>query len=370
VSRVLVLSASAGAGHLRAAEAVARAVTLEAPSAEVRQLDVLTLASPAFRGAYSRWYLSLVERAPALWGYLYDRLDRPAKRRPVDLRRALNHWNTRRLRQAVRDFAPDAVVCTHFLPAEVLGEARRKGRLRARLGVVVTDADVHRLWMHVGVDRYFVARPEAGALLEAAGFAAERVEATGIPVDPAFATARDRVQVRARLDLPAAGPVVLLLAGGFGVGPVREMASRLAQARLPARVVVVAGRNEPLRRALAAAAGPRTRVLGFSREIHEWMAAADLLVTKPGGLTTAEALVRGLPMVLVNPIPGQEERNADALLEDGVAVKAGHPELLAWKVDGLLADAGRLAAMRAAARRSARPDASRRVARWALGASL
>jgi processive 1,2-diacylglycerol beta-glucosyltransferase len=366
MSRILVLSASAGAGHLRAAEAVAAAIALEAPVAEVRQIDVLTLAGRVVRDAYSRWYLTLVGRAPALWRYLYDRLDRPARRRPVDLRRALERWNTGRLRDAVRDFAPSAVVCTHFLPAQALGEARSRGRLDARLGVVVTDADVHRLWMHAGVDRYFVARAEARALLEAAGFSGEQVEATGIPVDPAFASVRDRVRVRARLGLPA-GPVVLLLAGGFGVGPVREMAARLAQARRPAEVVVVAGRNEPLRRSLAAAARPRTRVLGFTREIHDWMAAADLLVTKAGGLTTAEALASGLPMVLVNPIPGQEERNADALLEDGAAVKAGHPEILAWKVDELLADPERLAAMRAAARRAARPDAARRVARWAVG---
>jgi processive 1,2-diacylglycerol beta-glucosyltransferase len=367
MKRILILSASAGAGHLRAAEAVARAVALEEPRAETRHLDVLTLAGKAFRDAYSQFYLKLVERAPALWGFLYDRLDRPPRRVPAGLRSALHRWNTRKLVTEVRGFAPDAIVSTHFLPADVLGRERRKGRLAAPLGVVITDADVHRLWVHRGVDRYFVARDEAGALLGRLGYGAEQVQVTGIPIDPRFAEAGDRVALRRKHGLPPEGAVVLLLGGGFGVGPVRQIALALEQAQRPSLVVVVAGRNEALRRSLAAHAGPRTRVLGFTTEMHEWMAAADLLVTKPGGLTTAEALARGLPMVLVNPIPGQEERNADALLESGAAVKANTPETLAWKVDSVLGSAERMAALRAAAIRAARPRAAFDVARWALG---
>jgi processive 1,2-diacylglycerol beta-glucosyltransferase len=366
MKRILVLSASAGAGHLRAAEAVAKAMALEAPGAEARHIDVLTLAGRPFREAYSQFYLKLVERAPALWGFLYDRLDRPPKQVPAALRSALHRWNTRRLVDEVRAFAPDAIVSTHFLPADVLGRERRKGRLGAPLGVVITDADVHRLWVHRGVDRYFVARDEAGALLEGLGYGAAQVQVTGIPIDPRFAAAADRPALRRKHGLPDAGPIVLLLGGGFGVGPVRELARALAEARRPALVVVVAGRNEALRRSLVAQAGPRVRVLGFTTEMHEWMAAADLLVTKPGGLTTAEALARGLPMVLVNPIPGQEERNADALLESGAAVKANTRETLAWKVDSVLGSPERLAALRAAALRAAHPRAAFDVARWAL----
>jgi processive 1,2-diacylglycerol beta-glucosyltransferase len=367
VSRVLVLSASAGAGHLRAAEAVQRAVEAAAPAAQVRNVDVLDLASRAFREAYSKWYLSLVNRAPVLWGYLYDRLDRMPRRRPLDLRQALDHWNTRRLVAEVDAFAPDAVVCTHFLPAEALAEEKRRGRLKARLGVVITDADVHRLWIHRGVSRYFVAREEAAAVLAALGFAKDEVEVTGIPIDPRFSQPADRAALRRKHSLPAEGAVVLLLGGGFGVGPVKEMARHLEQARRPARLVVVAGRNEALRRSLAAAAGPRTTVLGFTTEIHEWMAAADLLVTKPGGLTTSEALARGLPMVLVHPIPGQEQRNTDVLLESGAAVRGANLEVLGWKVDALLGDPARLTALKAAALRAARADAAARIARWALG---
>jgi processive 1,2-diacylglycerol beta-glucosyltransferase len=352
---------------MRAAEAVETAAREQDPRAEVRHLDVLSVADPAFREAYSKWYLTLVNRAPALWGYFYEYMDRPPKDRPVPLKRALEHWNTRRLRERVRALAPDTIVCTHFLPAEALALERKRGRLAARLGVVVTDADVHRVWIHAGVDRYFVAREEGAVALGAMDAAASDVEVTGIPIHPCFARPADRGALRRKHGLPADGPVVLLLGGGFGVGPVEDLFARLQAARRPARIVVVAGRNERLQRALRAAAGPRAVVLGFTTEIDEWMASAELLVTKPGGLTTSEALARGLPMVLVHPIPGQEQRNADALLEAGVAVRANNVEALAWKVDALLAEPQRLEAMRAAARKAARPDAAQKIARWALG---
>jgi len=367
VRRILILSASGGAGHLRAAEAVQLAIQAEDATARVQNIDVLTLARRAFRDAYSKWYLSLVNRAPALWGYLYDRLDHPPRRHPLDLRRVLDRWNTRELRARVEAFSPDAIVCTHFLPAEVLAESRARGRLTIPLGVVITDADVHRLWIHQGVTRYFVAREEACALLSALGFAGDQVELTGIPVDPRFGVQPDKAALRLKHDLPKDGAVVLLLGGGFGVGPLQDMAARIEAARRPSAIVVVAGRNIALQRALEKAKGPRTRVLGFTKAMDEWMGAADLLITKPGGLTTAEALARGLPMILVNPIPGQEQRNADALLEAGAALKANNPEVLAWKVDHLLSNPDRMAALQEAAGRMARPQAATLVARWALG---
>jgi processive 1,2-diacylglycerol beta-glucosyltransferase len=368
VKRVLLLSVSAGAGHMRAAEAVEGAVRRLSPEAEVRHLDVLTVADPAFREAYSRWYLTLVSRAPALWGYFYEYMDRPPRQRPLGLRRALEHWNARRLREAVRSFAPDTIVCTHFLPAADLARDRLRGRLSARLGVAVTDADVHRVWVHAGVTRYFVAREEGAVYLRSVDGGHSEVEVTGIPIDLRFGESIDRAVVRQKHGLPLDGPIVLLLGGGFGVGPVAELFARLQEAERPSRLVVVTGRNETLQRALRKTAGPRATVLGFTTEIDEWMAAADLLVTKPGGLTTSEALARGLPMVLVHPIPGQEQRNADALLEAGAAVRANNLEALPWKVDALLSEPGRLQAMREAARRAARPEAALKVARWAIDA--
>ncbi len=166
---------------------------------------------------------------------------------------------------------------------------------------------------------------------------------------------------------------MLVSAGGFGVGPVERLAQSLLELRHSAQAVVVCGRSAALKAKLdELAAGlpadPRVRlhVVGYTTEMDEYMAAADLLVGKPGGLTTSEALARGLVMVIVNPIPGQEERNADHLLEEGTAIRCNNLPVLAYKIDRLLDDPERLAAMHADVRRLARPNAARNVVQTSL----
>ena len=164
---------------------------------------------------------------------------------------------------------------------------------------------------------------------------------------------------------------MLVLAGGFGVGPIEVLVRALWERVTGVQMVVVAGRNEALRASLAAAAeGARvpTRVLGFTREMHEWMALASLVVTKPGGLTTSEALASGLPMVVANPIPGQETRNATMLYEEGAALSGENPYTVGARVAGLLREPARLARMAKAARSLGRPDAALTIAdAWRAG---
>jgi processive 1,2-diacylglycerol beta-glucosyltransferase len=162
---------------------------------------------------------------------------------------------------------------------------------------------------------------------------------------------------------------VLVSAGGFGVGPVEALVHSLLELRHPTQLVVICGRSEPLRRRLAELARarppdrmPALHVVGYTTAMDEYMAAADLLVGKPGGLTSSEALARRLPLAIVRPIPGQEERNADHLLEAGVAIRCNNLPALAWKIDRLLDDPARLTTMRADARRVAQPYAARDIA--------
>lgn len=364
--RILVLSASVGAGHLRAAEAVAAACRILHPAAEVRDVDVLTLTPAPFRRMYGKGYLDLVNHAPELLGILYQGTDRPPKSPAADrLKLAIERLNTRRLVELVRDFAPDVIGHTHFLPAAIVAHERRKRRVRAPHAVVVTDYEVHRWWLCPGVARYFVAREENRVHLEALGEPADAMRVTGIPVLPVFAEEPDRAALRARHGVADGGPLLLVLAGGFGVGPVEAIVKSLWAHARGARIVIVAGRNEALRERLsrlAARAPVPTTVLGFTREMHDWMALADLAVTKPGGLTTAEALARGLPLVVVNPIPGQETRNATMLYEAGAAISGENPYTVGFRVGRLLESRERLAAMREAARRLGRPRAAFEVA--------
>jgi processive 1,2-diacylglycerol beta-glucosyltransferase len=227
----------------------------------------------------------------------------------------------------------------------------------------VTDFDVHALWLLRDVEHYFVAREEARAYLEGAGVPVERISVTGIPIDPIFATPRNRASARRLHGLQDDLPTILLSVGGFGLDGAAKILEGLLHVRHPLQVVAVAGARAEVQRRLqrvAAAAPPghRIDVLGFTTAMDELMAAADLLVGKAGGLTSSEALARELPLLIVNPIPGQEERNSDHLLEVGAALRCNNLSTLAWKVENLVADRDRLTRLRERARVAARPRAS------------
>jgi processive 1,2-diacylglycerol beta-glucosyltransferase len=369
--RILVLSASVGAGHLRAAQAVELALKELAPDAVVRNIDVLELTNAAFRQIYGKAYLDLVSRAPHLLGYMYDMLDRP--RRPGStrdrLRLALGRLNLGKFTQLLEDEKWDLAVNTHFLPAEIIASLRKKGRVQLPQLTVTTDFETHRLWVNQPCERYFTATEEGARYLHVWGIPAADTTVTGIPIHPVFAKPKDRDECRARHDIGGGRTVVLQLAGGFGVGPVGELFDALGRIEKPLELVVVAGKNAELKAKLEQRPAParhRVQVLGFTDKIDELMVAADVVVTKPGGLTTSEVLARGAAMVIVNPIPGQETRNSDYLLENGAAIKVNNVPALTYKVGALLEDEQRLARLRENARRLGRPRAAYDVAANAL----
>lgn len=369
--KILILHASVGAGHTRAAQAVAAALTLEAPGANVMTVDALDLARPMFKRAYGDGYLKLIEKAPSLFGLIFDATDKPPKGRSLGdgVRRAVQRWGANHLEALIRDGGWNAIVHTHFLAPELIAGLRRRGRAAAPQLTVVTDYDAHRIWAHDPTERYCVASPLAAASLRSHGVPASAIEVTGIPVMPAFSEPVDRLEALKYFGLSGGYPVVVQSSGGHGVGPVEETYRALLAASIPTELVVVCGRNEAARKRLAAIRPPgrhRVRVVGFTDRMRDLMAVADLLVTKPGGLTVSEALACGLPMALISPIPGQEVRNADYLLENGAAVKANSPAALTGKIEELLSSETRLPEMRRKAKSLGRPRAAFAVARSAL----
>jgi len=362
--RVLVLSASVGAGHLRAAEAVELALRQAHPDATVRNVDVLEMTNALFRRVYGKLYLDLVNKVPHVLGYFYDLMDQPSrsgKNRGDRLRLAVERLNLKPFVKFLHAEPWDLVINTHFLPAEIIAALRTRELIRLPQVTVTTDFDTHRLWVNQPCERYFTATEEGALYLQHWGVPAGDIFATGIPVHPAFAEPKDRAACRVKHGLADDRPVILQLSGGFGVGPIEKLFQSLLQVRQPVQLVTITGRNEALKEQLAKVTPPerhRVKVMGFTKEIDELMAAADLVVTKPGGLTTSEVLARGAVMVIVNPIPGQESRNSDYLLENGAAIKVNNAATLAAKVDAVLGDADRLAGLRANVRRLARPRAA------------
>jgi processive 1,2-diacylglycerol beta-glucosyltransferase len=375
LKKVLLLSASAGAGHVRAADAIEKAFKEvgNGEGREVKHLDILNYTNKVFRHLYSKAYIDLVNNLPEVPGWMYDKLDKPWKNERRRL--ALDKLNTRPLVKLLREYHPDLIVCTHFLPAEIVSWLKAKERLASRQVIIVTDFDVHAMWLVHHYEHYFVALDESRAYLEALGIPASKITVSGIPIDPVFAKHKDKQAMRAKHGLQPDRMTILLSAGGFGVGSVDALIASLLSLKHRVQVVAICGRNEELKKRLtrmAARAKADGTVLlkpfGYTKEMDELMTASDIVLGKPGGLTTSEALAKGLVFVIVNPIPGQEERNSDHLLERAVGIRCNNLPVLSYKLDRLLADPLRFASMQANARNMGRPNAATEIVKQLLAA--
>ncbi len=389
--RILIYSVSAGAGHVRAADALLTALKRYHSDVEAEHVDVMKLVPASFKNAYVDSYIQLVNTLPSVWGWLYNRSDKiPQTSALASVRKFVQKLNTQRIVEHAEKWRPDAILATHFLPAEIFSDRARKRRSSTRiikrgangdaapdpkLGVVVTDHDVHQLWIYPNVDRYYTASDEIAYLLAERAGPAFSIKATGIPCDPIFGElidepARQRLKKVLGLD-GAPSPILLLNAHGCGVSGATAaralggVVNTLLKKGPPKTVLIICGRTEKIKEALAESIvippGSTVKFYGYVDNMHELMGIADLSVTKPGGLTTSECLARCLPMVLVSPIPGQEERNAEMLLETGCAVLARTPAALAYKLETLLNDAPRLQKMRENCRRTGHPSAAREI---------
>lgn len=365
--KTLIATATAGGGHLAAAAALEEAWRELRPDDTVEVLDVVKYFSPLHRKVHADGYLKIVERAPELWGLMFNKTDDPAVARRLTRWRRLfpSHSRTQLARHFKRS-APDAVLCTHYAPLEVLGSVRGESTAPF-VASVVTDFEAHALWMDDCVDLYCVAAEHTKARLVARGVSGVKVFVSGIPIAARFRARIEPGHVRKRMGLRDDQPVLLVLSGGFGTGPIDGILQELDKVESMFQTVVVTGRNEELRRALACADRRHpTHVLGFATNIQELMSTADLVISKPGGLTTSEALSLGKPLLVVNPIPGQESANSDFLLEHGAGTKVNRVEDIAHKV-GQLLGSRKLAEMRQAAKALGKPEAALEICRVVAG---
>jgi processive 1,2-diacylglycerol beta-glucosyltransferase len=362
--RILILSASVGNGHVTAAESLKKAFEIKGLAGEVGHEDVLKFTNPLFRRLYSKAYIGLVNNMPEALGWMYDKLDEPWKNEKRRL--FFDKLNTRPLVKMVREYDPDWIVCTHFLPSEIISDLKGSEKMATPQAIVVTDFDMHAMWLCRNYEHYFVALDETRVYMESLGCPREKITVSGIPIDPKFAEAKPRDQMRAKYGLDPEMPTVILSLGGFGVGRIETLLDSLRSIYPPVQVLAMCGKNEELKTELdsesAASNGARVVAIGYTRDMDEYMSASDLIVGKPGGLTTCEALAKGLVFVIANPIPGQEERNADHLLERGCAIRSNNPATLGYKIEQLINDPRRLETMRQNALGFARPNAAFDVA--------
>ena len=360
---VLFLSASVGEGHTAAAQAVCNALEIGLPNSRCEIVDSYRYASEVFHRVASNGYIGMVKVLPQLYRFIYDQAERAT--RVSAFKKWLHRYTALNLRQYVAQLDPDVVVCTHAFPCGVMSEYKREFADAPRVVGIVTDFVVHPFWIHRNIDAYAVATNAMRQTLVSRGVRPERVTVTGIPIDGRFAQREDRHAVRRRLGLAPERTTLLLMGGGVGIGPLEKAIAAIDTLRHEFQVVVVVGKNPTLERRLAENAvglAHEVKVVGFVSNVFEYMQAADVLVSKPGGLTSSEALAAELPFVMLRPLPGQEERNTRYLEGGGAGLRAQTTRELRHALDALLSSPHALDEMRERARQLARPAAAEDVA--------
>jgi processive 1,2-diacylglycerol beta-glucosyltransferase len=360
--RILLISASIGGGHVAAAKALEAACNER--GLEVRHIDLLDYIPLPLRLVYRQTYFDLVRTAPDFIDWLGKSLDKnPAERksRRQQLRARIARLISYYLPRVIAEYRPDWIIHTHFIAPEILSTRGR--RLKTPQAIVITDFSAHSLWLQPNIARYFVAAEEVSVHLQMSGVDAERIRTTGIPIDTRFSQLERKAEARTNLGLHTDRDFLLLMAGGLDEKVLAPLLRQLESLRYPLKATVVLGRSEELRTVAQRELNPETtdvdvELLGFTQEIPRYMAAADLLVGKPGGLTTSEALAAGLPFAVVNPYPLQEEANTTFLLEHGIGFRIDPLTLFSYKVKTFLQDPNRRQLMQDNALQYARPNAA------------
>ena len=327
MDKVLILTETiGGSGHFRAALSLRRGLNRIAPRVHVDIMRGLPRVSPQLEVLARKVYLNTLQYAPGLWGAAYSREEGISD----TFRTSLGKILSTRLQSFVEELRPQVVVCTHAFCLGAMGVIKERSSHRFRLGAAITDFDVNGFWVHPNVDFFLVAHETvANKIRNRFGMRSAKVYPTGSPIEPEFSQPLpDKKELRAELGLFQDPFTILVMGGGVGLGPMEECIEQFRLDMPDAQVIVVTGKNTSLQQQLVARyqGDPLVHVKGFVNRMARWMGASDLIVSKPGGMTSSEALAAGLPMVICCPLPGQEERNSHFLLQHQVALRQDSPE--------------------------------------------
>ena len=359
--KVLILHATAGHGHQKAAQALEEACRKLLPSAEVRIEDTLRFTPGFFGSGYKNTYLFLIQHVPVLWGFCYYFFDQRWLYRIVrPLRRFVNRRMAAALERMVVEEQPSVILSTHFLATEVCGVLRKEKRITCPVVTVITDYLPHYFWIEDGVDLYVVAADETKAELLRRGVSADKIRVLGIPVEAKFARALDRSTICKRLGIDDAVFTLLLTSGGAGVGHAEKMIEMFFALQKPLQILAVCGTNRALFETLGRRFGNRVgfKAFGFVDNMDELMEAADLVVGKAGGLTVSESLAKVRPIIMFEPVPGQETRNAVCVEHRGAGFIAANYKEVIQRVSELMDQPSELLRLKQNVRSASKPSAA------------
>ncbi|MBI4308972.1 MAG: hypothetical protein HY591_01430 [Candidatus Omnitrophica bacterium] len=365
--RILLMYISQVSGHRQSAVAIQKSLKALDPGCEIMSLNGFGYAYPLIEKIVNTAYMGVIKRAPKIWEYLYD--NPKIIKASEQLKQKVHKSSHKKLQPLMEEFKPDVVVCTQAFPCGMAADYKMEHRLPCKVVGVLTDFAPHLYWLHPGVDYYVVPSDEAKERYVKEGIAPAQIKVFGIPIRDKFASRLDRAALCKKLGLLPDVPAVLIMGGGQGLGPMKDAVKALMGLSRPVQMIVIAGTNVKLARWLKKMPGRTDKKIIFydyAINVDELMEVSTLIVSKPGGMTTSECLAKGLPMVIVDPIPGQEERNSRFLVRSGIAVRVDDKLQIGPKINELLNDPPRLRAMREAALKHGRPEAARDIARFVL----
>jgi len=360
--KVLILYVSVGTGHMKAAEALKESIEKQFNGWSVDVLDTLKYINPIIDKVIVSSYLGTLKRSPKLYSMLYTASGTGTG--IYDMSKALNKLLAYRLKGLIKDYEPSAIVCTHPFPMQMLSSLKEKNKLNIPTVAILTDYVVHSLWLDSGMDAFVVANEIMKTEMINRGIPSNIIFPYGIPVSPKFLTAVDRKSLLSELGL-ANKFTVLVMGGGMGFGNIENTMASLLDCDIDIQIIAVTGTNQKLKSHLEESAknsSKKVLILSYTDRINELMDISDLLITKPGGMTVSEALVKGLPIFIISPIPGQEEGNASFLIRSGVASKIDNSSQLVEVLSQVANDPVTLNTMRQNSKFLGKPHSSADIA--------
>lgn len=368
--KILLTYITENSGHHRASNAIESGLKMLQPGVETMNINGFAYTNPILEKVINTTYMGVIKRKPEVWEYLYDN---PKVLKSVQgLRDAIHKFNSKKLKVLLEDFRPDAVVSTQAFPCGMIADYKKNLGLRLPLFGVLTDHAPHSYWIFESIDYYIVPSEMSRAHFIKNGVSDGKIKIFGIPIEPKFARKCDKEKIRRKIGLGAASPTILIMGGSQGLGPVEGIVNALEHLEISFQLIVVCGINKRLEKSLSRKKKKFRKkmfVMGHVNNVDELMDVSDLIVTKPGGLTTSEALSKDLPMIIIHPIPGQEAKNAEFLLQQGVAVKAEDSTDIAALARELFLDNVKLNEMRKRAAELKKPNAAVDIAKLVLALS-
>lgn len=365
--RVILMYISEVSGHHSATLAIEKALRILQPKVEILNINAFNYTNPISEKIINRLYMSVIKMTPQIWNYLYD--NPKVVQKLEKLKKSIHKFNSPKLKNLFDEFRPDVVVCTQAFPCGMVADYKETYRSSLPLVAVLTDYTPHSFWIYDAVDYYISPTEDISLRLAKKGVALEKIKPLGIPFDPKFNEQVDKNKIYRKFKLAPYLSTILIMGGGQGLGPIKTIVKSLEKVKRELQEIVVTGTNKSLYNSLKEKVKKfkkKILLFGYVNNINELMAISNIIITKPGGVTTAEVLTKKIPMVIVKPIPGQEENNTEYLTEKGAAIKISRPKQINLIVEDLLVNKDKLKAISLAIDSISKPNASMEIAKLLL----